>query len=385
MKRQYARKSKGWRGHIKTLAECKLRVSRLFLDPEFVDRYFGKPAQQGIFVYHARTNEADRSSIVVSGARFTTIEEAFEATNKDEIERLFYYLSDKKYIIYVEDRHAILVDYGNYKGGETRIIEMMDIPFGNPLRQLGELRFVIKEGERLMGCAREMESSIHDELKDPEAWKDHVKTLGSISLNKSYALLNPRVMHNFFGDPKKREMYHGYLIKSSQTIEDKATFTISATYHLTLERVFAVVEEAQPSQCWYYLPAQKYIIYVEGNHVLCVDYAQFKDGDTLTVEFLNLPRNPLTNFADLSLTIKHCGELIEIGRERQHILLNLPAKIAAVKAFDASKQCNFCRKEAEKTLIACARCHSAYYCDRACQGKDLPKHKLDCVEIKKIE
>lgn len=219
-----------------------------------------------------------------------------------------------------------------------------------------------------------------------EAWNDHVRTLGSISLRNSCALLNPQVIHGLFGKPDQ-QLFRLYMIKDLQTVDQKVKFKVAGSFHQTLELAFATVSQTKPPSCWYYLPDKKYIIYIEGQNMLCVDYGHFDDAETLVVEFLKLPRHPLTNFADLQLMVNNCHEFIQAVRERQRLLSYLAPlpndKIVEMKAFDIAKCCNRCRRTTETALeISCSRCKAAYYCNRSCQGKDLPKHKLDCVEVR---
>ena len=220
-----------------------------------------------------------------------------------------------------------------------------------------------------------------------EGWNEHVKTLATMSLRNSCALLNPQVIHNLFGDPAKKQYYRVYFVKELTTIGEKVNFRISGSYQPSLDLVFAEVQKIQPQHCWYYLPDKKYILYVEGQNLLCVDYGHFDDAQTLVIEFLKLPWHPLDRLSDLELMINNCHDFVQVVRERQQLLAMhssvtlLNPTTSKPRDFDVSRCCKQCFKTAEKTLIACSRCQAAYYCDRTCQGKDFAKHKLDCVQI----
>ncbi|MBA3757193.1 MAG: zinc finger MYND domain-containing protein [Nitrosomonas sp.] len=110
-------------------------------------------------------------NIHLNGAKFDTLQHAFEAVDKSQVDRLWYYLADMKYIIYVQDKHAVCIDYGRFNGGDTTIIEMLDLGekmHMNPLKDLWALEFVIKEGHRLMLCALDMQQQAKETLEARE-------------------------------------------------------------------------------------------------------------------------------------------------------------------------------------------------------------------------
>ncbi len=218
-----------------------------------------------------------------------------------------------------------------------------------------------------------------------DGWNDHVKTLGSISLRNSCALLNPHTIHTLFGSASNNQMYRAYVVKNMETVGEKVKFKLNGSYHVELAQAFATVQELETQQCWYYIPDKQYIIYIEGHDMLCVDYGHFDEAQTLVVEFLKLPRDPLHNFADLQLMINNCHEFVQVVQERQRLLAprsNQDSGDSEAERFDISRRCQYCRKVCDKTLLACSRCRAAYYCNRSCQGRHLPTHKLDCIEVK---
>lgn len=233
-----------------------------------------------------------------------------------------------------------------------------------------------------------MEPEKPKQPQDIEGWNDHVRTLGTVSLRDSCILLNPEIMHKLFGSVAREKFYHVYMVKDLQTKDGNLSFKLVGSFHDNLAKAFDAIQEIKPSQCWYYIPDKKYVIYVEGCNFLCVDYGNFDDADTLVIECLKLPRHPLTNFADLQFIINNCHGFVSVVRERKRLLEIIqedPLKpVESVKpSVDASRTCNFCGRTHEKELLVCVRCKAAYYCDRTCQGKDIGNHKKVCVKAVK--
>lgn len=46
------------------------------------------------------------------------------------------------------------------------------------------------------------------------------------------------------------------------------------------------------------------------------------------------------------------------------------------------KICHCCQKTSDEKLPTCSRCKIVGYCNRECQRKDWPKHKLECKLFK---
>jgi hypothetical protein len=231
-------------------------------------------------------------------------------------------------------------------------------------------------------------------------WRGHIKTLVESRLPGGRFLINPQVIHGFFGQVGQ----HGVLVYKLKKTEENGSncaVTIHGCRSATIEEAFNTVNQSKEplDRLWYYLADQKYILYVEGVHACCIDYGHFKGADTTIVEFIHADKlglNFLTRLDDLQFLIREAQRLMDYSHKQHQrtaaVVENFvaeatterPSKIAATaenKIFEASKCCQLCKKISEQDLIKCSRCKSVYYCDRACQGKDLPKHRADCVEL----
>lgn len=235
--------------------------------------------------------------------------------------------------------------------------------------------------------------------KKGNGWRGHIKTLVESRLPGGRFLINPHVIHGFFGRPEE----HSVLIYRLKTTEETGTncaVTVSGARFPTVEEAFNSVDQTVTpvDRLWYYLADQKYILYVEATHACCIDYGHFKGPDTTIVEFVRAERmalNFLRSLDDLQFIIRESNRLMDYAHEQQKVvalvgdfvaeaIVETPLKVAATATdgvFEASKVCRLCKKVSDRELIKCPRCKSAYYCDRACQGKDLPKHQVDCVNL----
>jgi hypothetical protein len=231
-----------------------------------------------------------------------------------------------------------------------------------------------------------------------EGWRGHIKTLVESRLPGGRFLINPHVIHGFFGRPEE----HSVLIYRLKTTEETGTncaVTVSGARFPTVEEAFNSVDQTVTpvDRLWYYLADQKYILYVEATHACCIDYGHFQGPNTTIVEFVRAERmalNFLRSLDDLQFIIRESNRLMDYAHEQQQKVaatvnnfiaeatVERPSKIVAIgDVFEASRCCRLCKKIWDRELIKCPRCKSAYYCDRACQGKDLPKHRLDCVDL----
>jgi hypothetical protein len=72
---------------------------------------------------------------------------------------VWFYLPNKKFILYVEGGNFICVDYGNFKGNETIIVEITGLK--SPLTDLNELLRAVKGAESVFARLAELARPDH--------------------------------------------------------------------------------------------------------------------------------------------------------------------------------------------------------------------------------
>jgi len=209
---------------------------------------------------------------------------------------------------------------------------------------------------------------------DPTKWLMRSGPLTDTTMQSSFDLINPKVIHSFFGNPARQAFYHLYQIKNREIKGRVAEMSVIGTFQRSLDELLAELSKCLPDplRVWIYVPDKKLILYIEECKFLCVDYGHFDKGSTLTVEIAGL-KSPTTNLKELETAIK-CAH---------NFFISATSVFEAIKAHDPNC-CSYCKKKVQpddNRLLTCSRCKIVYYCDRACQGKHWSQHKTNCTLI----
>jgi hypothetical protein len=189
--------------------------------------------------------------------------------------------------------------------------------------------------------------------------------IGDATCKGCFDLLRPENIHAVFGDKDSAHRYKAYYPRKDDSVTDKE-IPVTSLFASDLKQVHEHVATILPSKVWFYLPDKKFILYVEGSNLNCVDYGNFKESESIIVEITGL-KNPLTDLNELLRAIK--------GVESMFGRLEILAKPNRLTT------CAACSSTPEK-LLMCSRCQVICYCNKECQTTHWKEHKKVCAMIR---
>jgi len=195
-----------------------------------------------------------------------------------------------------------------------------------------------------------------------------MSTIGATGLTGVYAMFNEQTMAQVFTDARITKYLLCYINNKQAVNANEIQMEVFGSLYDDLEACYEAIAKAQLTEVWIFNGAKGQLIYINKTDFMYIDYAHFEREATPTIEVVAC--QALSVAGQLKSIVDDCENYFIDHRKQQTPVINVEV-------------CDHCKIALEEaTKVKCSRCEQSYYCSRACQGRAIGSHKINCKPLK---